>query len=174
MCCLSCLVFICVHCLFLKLMKSYKDMFCRNKSYLCQILFLIEWRHRRLKNTIDPLLFYGEHFCGFSEVKDSAIANCINYFSRHAGWKVVIILLHGTEAADDVNIWACSYHVMYPWYHMLMVKKSAKVLKGHTSQPFDCIDISHDYSTQISELEFGFSEVHLVETPLSISNHYFW
>ena len=33
-----------------------------NKPY-----FLIDWRHKRLKNTIDLLLFYGEHFYGFSE-----------------------------------------------------------------------------------------------------------
>ena len=30
-------------------------------------IFLIDWRHKRLKNTIDLLLFYGEHFYGFSE-----------------------------------------------------------------------------------------------------------
>ena len=32
-----------------------------------EILFLTEWRHKRLKNTIDLLLFYGEHFYGFAE-----------------------------------------------------------------------------------------------------------
>ena len=29
--------------------------------------FLIDWRHKRLKNTTDLLLFYGEHFYGFSQ-----------------------------------------------------------------------------------------------------------
>ena len=38
-----------------------------NKSYFCQIFFLTDWRHKRLKNTIDLLLFYLEHFYGFSE-----------------------------------------------------------------------------------------------------------
>ena len=38
-----------------------------NKPYLCRNFFLIDWRHKRLKNTIDLLLFYGEHFYGFSE-----------------------------------------------------------------------------------------------------------
>ena len=36
-----------------------------NKPYFCGIFFLIDWRHKRLKNTID--LFYREHFYGFSE-----------------------------------------------------------------------------------------------------------
>ena len=38
-----------------------------NKPYLCRIVYLIDWRHKRLKNTIDLLLFYREHFYGFSE-----------------------------------------------------------------------------------------------------------
>ena len=38
-----------------------------NKSYFCRNFFLIDWSHKRLKNTIDLLLFYGEHFHGFSE-----------------------------------------------------------------------------------------------------------
>ena len=38
-----------------------------NKPYFCQKLFLTDWRHKRLQNTIDLLLFYGEHFYRFSE-----------------------------------------------------------------------------------------------------------
>ena len=38
-----------------------------NKPYFCWNFFLIDWCHKRLKNTIDLLLFYGEHFYGFSE-----------------------------------------------------------------------------------------------------------
>ena len=41
-----------------------------NKPYFCQIFFLTDWHHKRLKNTIDLLLFYGffyDHFYGFSE-----------------------------------------------------------------------------------------------------------
>ena len=38
-----------------------------NKSYFCQNLFLIDWRHKHVKNTIDLLLIYREHFYGFSE-----------------------------------------------------------------------------------------------------------
>ena len=38
-----------------------------NKRYLCQNYFLIDLHHKRLKSTIDLLLFYEEHFYGFSE-----------------------------------------------------------------------------------------------------------
>ena len=38
-----------------------------NKPYFSRIFFLTDWRHKRLKNTIDLLLFYGENFNGFSE-----------------------------------------------------------------------------------------------------------
>ena len=38
-----------------------------NKPYFCRNFFLTDWRHERLKNTIDLLLFYGEYFYGFSE-----------------------------------------------------------------------------------------------------------
>ena len=38
-----------------------------NKPYFCRNFFLTNWHHKRLKNTIDLLLFYEEHFYGFSE-----------------------------------------------------------------------------------------------------------
>ena len=38
-----------------------------NKPYFCRKFFLIDWCHKRLKNTIDLLLFYWEHFYGLSE-----------------------------------------------------------------------------------------------------------
>ena len=38
-----------------------------NKPYFCRNFFLTDWRHKRLKNIIDLLLFYGEHFYGFLE-----------------------------------------------------------------------------------------------------------
>ena len=38
-----------------------------NKAYFCRNFFRIDWRHKRLKNTIDLLIFYGEHFYGFLE-----------------------------------------------------------------------------------------------------------
>ena len=38
-----------------------------NKPDFCRNFFLKDWRHKRLKNKIDLLLFYKEHFYGFSE-----------------------------------------------------------------------------------------------------------
>ena len=68
MSCLSYLVFICVHCFYFKMMKLYKEICSAWISRTSgRISFLIDWRHKRLKNTIDLLLFYGEHFYGFSE-----------------------------------------------------------------------------------------------------------
>ena len=36
-----------------------------NKAYFWPIFFLSDWRHERLKKSIDLLLFYGERFYGF-------------------------------------------------------------------------------------------------------------
>ena len=36
-----------------------------NKPYFCRKFFPTDWRHKRLKNKIDLLLFYREHFYGF-------------------------------------------------------------------------------------------------------------
>ena len=38
-----------------------------NKPYFCRNVFLTDWRYKRLKNTIDLMLFYGEHFFEFLE-----------------------------------------------------------------------------------------------------------
>ena len=38
-----------------------------NKPYFCRNFFLTDWRHKRLKNKMDLLLFDREHFYGFSE-----------------------------------------------------------------------------------------------------------
>ena len=45
-----------------------------NKPYFCRNFFLTDWRHKRLKYIIDLLLFYGEHFYGFSE-SDKRVAS---------------------------------------------------------------------------------------------------
>ena len=50
---------------FLKKMKLYKDL---SSAWIsctsANIFFLIDWCHKRFKNTIDLLLFYEEHFYG--------------------------------------------------------------------------------------------------------------
>ena len=67
MSCLSCLVFICVHCFFLKMMKLYKDICSAWISHTSADFFSIYWNQKHLKNTIDPLLFYGDYFSLFQE-----------------------------------------------------------------------------------------------------------
>ena len=52
---------------FLRIMKLYRHLFYMNKSCFCRNFFLRDWRHKRPKNTIDLLLFYGENFYGFSK-----------------------------------------------------------------------------------------------------------
>ena len=39
----------------------------QHESAVLLLFFLIDWHHKRLENTIDLLLFYGEHFYGFLE-----------------------------------------------------------------------------------------------------------
>ena len=51
-----------------------------NKPYFCRNFFLIEWRHKRLKITIDLLLFYGELSNGFSE--SVLMISCLLHFNR--------------------------------------------------------------------------------------------
>ena len=50
---------------FLKMIKLCKGICSAWISRTRAIFFLEDWRHKRLKNTIDLLLFYGEHFYGF-------------------------------------------------------------------------------------------------------------
>ena len=38
-----------------------------DNPYFCRFFFLKDWRHKRVKNTVDLLLLYGEHFYGFSK-----------------------------------------------------------------------------------------------------------
>ena len=56
-----------------------------NKPYFCDQNFsLTDWHHRGLKDTTDLLLFYGEHFCGFSESENeknnSILCDLDNWF----------------------------------------------------------------------------------------------
>ena len=51
-----------------------------NKPYFSPKNFFTDLRHKRLKNTIDLLLFYREHFYGFSESVFEA--NILFFFKR--------------------------------------------------------------------------------------------
>ena len=68
---------------FLKTMKSYKDICSAWISRTsAEIFFLIDWHHKRLKNAIDLVLFYGEHFYGFSA---GLVKNGKRVFSKTRG-----------------------------------------------------------------------------------------
>ena len=55
-----------------------------NQPYFCQNFYLTDWRHKRLKNTTDLLLFYGKHFYGFLENElTSDLSFCIQDFKSH-------------------------------------------------------------------------------------------
>ena len=73
MSCLTCLVFSCAYYFFLKRWNSYKDI-CSAwiSGTSAEFFFLTGWCHKRLKNTIDLLLFYGELLYEFSESVVSA------------------------------------------------------------------------------------------------------
>ena len=51
-----------------------------NKPYFFQHFYLVNWRNKRLKNTIDLLLFYREHFYGFLKVFWRCLEDA---FARH-------------------------------------------------------------------------------------------
>ena len=51
-----------------------------NKPYFFQHFYLVNWRNKCLKNTIDLLLFYREHFYGFLKVSWRCLEDA---FARH-------------------------------------------------------------------------------------------
>ena len=96
-----------------------------NKPYFCRNFFLTDWRHKRLKNTIDLLLFYRENFYGFSE-SDIATDNFpkINtvyqwiWFDFHLFyfpdmWKVILMTVTGYQAKmlKKKNIWIKFWYI---------------------------------------------------------------
>ena len=63
-----------------------------NKPYFRRNFFLTDWRHKRLKITIDLLLFYGEHFNGISESESVKILNVFNTLTlKQNFWKTKTI-----------------------------------------------------------------------------------
>ena len=67
-----------------------------NKPYFCRNFFLIDWCHKRVKNTIDLLLFYGEHFVDFwkmifenADEKYSFHNKHIFIYGSHTFWSFV-------------------------------------------------------------------------------------
>ena len=97
-----------------------------NKPYFCRNFFLTDWRHKRLKNKIDLLLFYREHFYGFSESELvstnfmlfwlATFFSLAMHYLRHIFFDVQIILFHVplptvamiflTPVMSSVRIWS--------------------------------------------------------------------
>ena len=67
-------------------------MFCTNKPYFCRDFFLIDWLHKRLKNKIDLLLFYGEKLYGFSESVQSYSTLIINWTPSEVLFKDSVVI----------------------------------------------------------------------------------
>ena len=68
-----------------------------NKPYFYRIFFLRDWRHKRLKNTIDILLFHWEHFCGFSE---SGLVRSISGRTFESYNKLAVTFYQDTKVAN--------------------------------------------------------------------------
>ena len=58
-----------------------------NKPHFCWNFFLIDWRHKSVKNTVDLLLFYGEHSYEFSENEiGNVVLKLMNHDIRKNKW----------------------------------------------------------------------------------------
>ena len=81
-----------------------------NKPYFCRNFFLTDWRHKRLKNTIDLLLFYEEHLHGSSEseIKLTSISHEIIRKPISGGTEVHLLpkihLILETKFGDDLLV----------------------------------------------------------------------
>ena len=93
MSCVSCLVFICVHCFFLKIMKLYNDIcfVCMNRLYFCRNFFLVDWCHKLLKNTTDLFFFKEKTLCIFCKVIYESIEKNIYFTTYFYKWVTNIL-----------------------------------------------------------------------------------
>ena len=76
--------------------------------------FLIDWRHKRLKNKTDLLLFYREHFLGFSE---------------HDLWKLRKKPIHFTTDIS-VNIYGLQIFSSFMQFYFVHIVKVCFVFKN--------------------------------------------
>ena len=109
-----------------------------NKPYFCRNCFLMDWRNKRLKNTIDLSLFYVEHFYGFSECVFKNICHEIEITYKVAkfgkfssGWPritliflIYVILLWTRRPQHSVS--ALAIHVLKSGEFILTEKKNRK------------------------------------------------
>ena len=142
--------------LFLKTMKLYKDICPTLISHSSAKFFsLTDWRHKRLKNKIDLLLFYKEHFYEFSESELVGTNFMLLWLSTFFSWGMhylqhiffnVLILFHVpvqttamiflSPAMGSVRIWSFYFARKYKFKDIwpLLDLKFVKCLsEWHTS-----------------------------------------
>ena len=111
------------------MMKLYKDIYsARISRTFAEIFFLIDWNHKRLKNTIDLLLFYGEHLYEFL---DSEVKNHPNFVFRQFHvfvygplpktktwnwWKVSGKFIHCTNDGEKLQ-WQLDHLILFLLYN---------------------------------------------------------
>ena len=79
-----------------------KENFCRN-------FFLTDSRHKRLENTLDLLLLYGEHFHGFSESDNLGTSRLFRLKKRGQNYQSV------SKTHFDIMIWTFKIQLRYHW-----------------------------------------------------------
>ena len=68
-----------------------------------KIFFLMDWCHKCLKNTVDPSLFCGEHFYGFSE------SDLWKHWKKTFISKQTYLYIQFTEILKLFEVLFCSY-----------------------------------------------------------------
>ena len=81
-----------------------------NKPYFCRNFFLTDWRHKRLKNKIDLLLFYKKDFYGFlesEEIKNLAFDN---------QWILLVVTWHVQRRVltEEISYEQMNSCILYP------------------------------------------------------------
>ena len=104
----------------LKWWNHIKTFVLHEELYFCQILFLIDWCHKCLKNTIDLLLFYKEHFHGFPESdlwkcqKNIHFTTNISIYTgdRHFKvlWSFILYIHFTTNISTYTGHWHFTFH----------------------------------------------------------------
>ena len=111
----------------LKWWNYIKTFVLHEELYFCQILFLIDWCHKCLKNTIDLLLFYKEHFHGFPESdlwkcqKNIHFTTNISIYTGDRHFKVLwsfILYIHFTT---NISIYTGHWHFDVSWSFILYI-----------------------------------------------------
>ena len=75
-----------------------------SKPYFCRNSFLIDWRHKRLKNKIDLLLFYRDHFMDFRKVPSLSLCTVFDSTSSNIDLVLSINPTNNVLVFGDFNV----------------------------------------------------------------------